>query len=248
MNPLHFSPEYANVLYWFILLIVNFSAIILAFKWFGKTGLYFWIAIAAIIANLQVVKTVDFFFVVATLGNIVYGTSYLATDILSEIYGKKAAAKGVQVGFFTLLSTMIIMQIVLWFIPAADDFAHESLLTIFGFMPRIVIASLLAYLISQRFDIWAFEKWREHFPGDRYLWLRNNGSTMISQLIDTLVFTTVAFIGVYPTDVFIDIIITTYVIKWFVALLDTPFVYLARNLFRRGQTFQEEFQPREEYQ
>ncbi|NBK23039.1 MAG: VUT family protein, partial [Spirochaetia bacterium] len=89
--------------------------------------------------------------------------------------------------------------------------------------------SLIAYLISNLHDIWAFDYWKRKKPGRNTLWLRNNLSTFVSQLIDTLVFTLIAFLGVYPQSVLIQIIISTYVLKWVVAMLDTPFMYLARN-------------------
>lgn len=137
-----------NVLLWILLLLVNFGLIILAYRLFGKVGLYSWMAIAAILANIQVLKTVELFGMVATLGNIIYGTSFLATDILAENHDKKEAKRGVWIGFFSLVATVIIMTICLWFIPHESDFAQSSLETIFSIMPRIAIASLIAYLIS----------------------------------------------------------------------------------------------------
>ena len=108
------------------------------YRLFGKTGLFIWIPIAGIIANIQVLKVVDLFGINATLGNIVYASSFLVTDILSENYGKKSAAKAVFVGFLSLIASMILFQAALWFTPAADDWAQDSLVNIFGFMPRIV--------------------------------------------------------------------------------------------------------------
>jgi hypothetical protein len=99
---------------------------------------------------------------------------------------------------------------------------------IFGLMPRIAFGSLVAYVVSNLHDIWAFDYWKRKHPGNRTLWLRNNLSTIVSQLIDTLVFTFIAFWGVYPTEVLTGIVISTYLLKWVVAVLDTPFMYLAR--------------------
>ena len=100
-----------------------------------------------------------------------------------------------------------------------------SLAAVFGVLPRIAGASLVAYLISQRHDVWAYHFWRERFPGP--LWLRNNLSTIVSQLIDSVVFTLVAFVGVFPPAVLVQIVITTYLFKAIVAVADTPFLYLA---------------------
>lgn len=216
-----------NILLWILLLLVNFGLIILAYRLFGKIGLYSWMAIAAILANIQVLKTVELFGMVATLGNIIYGTSFLATDILAENHDKKEAQKGVWIGFFSLISTVIIMTICLWFVPHESDFAQSSLETIFSIMPRIALASVVAYLFSNFHDIWAYNFWRKKFSGFKNIWIRNNLSTMTSQLIDSVIFSTLAFWGIFEWDVFWQIFISTFIIKIIVAACDTPFVYLA---------------------
>ncbi len=124
------------------------------------------------------------------------------------------------------------MQIALLFQPAADDFAQPHLSALFGFMPRIALASMAAYLISQMHDVWAFHAIKER-TGGRMLWLRNNASTMISQLLDSSIFCIIAFWGLFPMNVFMEILLSTYIIKVAVAALDTPFMYLARHLFRK---------------
>lgn len=220
-----------NEFLWLAMLLVNFGMITGAYRLFGRMGLFMWIPIATIIANIQVIQTIELFGLTATLGNIVYATSFLVTDILSENYGKKQAQKAVWVGFYSLLSMTLIMKLATLFSPAQDAFAQktfESLTTIFNFMPRIVIASLFAYLISQRHDIWAYHFWKKRFSGRKQIWIRNNLSTMTSQLIDSVVFTLIAFWGVFPTPVLVEIVLTTYLLKWLVAAADTPFVYLAR--------------------
>src|SRR5690554_1460429 len=98
-----------NEVLWLLLMVVNFGLILCSFKFFGKKGLYAWIAMAAVLANIQVLKLVELFGYEATLGNIIYGTSFLATDILNEFYGKKEARKGVYLGLFTLVTFTVIM-------------------------------------------------------------------------------------------------------------------------------------------
>ena len=225
-----------NELLWVVLMFVIFLFITLAYRLFGKTGLYAWIAMSMIIANMQVLKTIELFGFVTALGNVIYGTTFLATDILSESYGKKAAKKGVFIGFFVLIATTAVMQLTIYFIPHASDFASPALATIFGFLPRIAIASLTAYIISQSHDVWAFHFWKRVFKG-KHLWIRNNLSTMTSQLIDNTIFTWIAFVGffglfgwnqVFGWDIIIEIFLVSYVLKWIVAVVDTPFVYLAK--------------------
>ncbi len=213
---------------WLLMLIINFLAIIIAYRLWGKLGLFIWVPIAAIIANIQVTKTIELFGFEATLGNIIYATSFLTTDILSENYGKKAARKAVGIGFFALIVMAALMNAAIWFIPAPSDFVQESMTTIFSLMPRIALASLAAYGVSQLHDIWAYDFWKSKYPAKRSIWIRNNLSTMVSQLIDSVVFTFIAFYQVFPTAVLIEITATTYFLKWIVAVADTPFIYLAK--------------------
>lgn len=219
-----------NEIFWVILLLVNFGLILLAYRIFGKTGLFIWVPIAAIVANIQVVQTIHLFGFTATLGNIVYASSFLVTDILSENYGKQEAKKAVWIGFFSLISMTILMNVALYFEPTEAEFSQktfESIETIFSLMPRVVLASLSAYLVSQRHDVWAYHYWRKKFTSSKSIWIRNNLSTMVSQFIDSLVFTSIAFIGVYPPEVLLEILLTTYFLKWIVAAADTPFIYVA---------------------
>lgn len=231
----------SNEILWFLFALVNFSLIVLAYKLFGKTGLFAWIAMGTILANIQVIKSIDFdlgFVVVAaTLGNIMYGTLFLVTDALGEKYGKKEAKKAVYIGFFSLLATVIIMQVALLFEPNSFDIAQGSFNIIFDFLIRLSLASLTAYAVSQMFDVYLFNKIKERYPSDKLLWLRNNGSTLLSQLIDSLIFVPIAFAPIMlfgtmglPWDIVWEIFWTTYIIKVLVAFLDTPFVYLIKKI------------------
>ncbi len=211
------------------MLIGNFALILLSYRLFGKLGLYIFIPIAVIVANIQVVKTVELFGFTTTLGNIVYASSFLVTDILSENYGKKEAKTAVYIGFFALLAATGLMNLALLFEPAESDFAQPALQTIFSLLPRIAGASLAAYLFSQLHDVWAFHLWKKLYPQLRFLWLRNCASTAVSQAIDTVIFTFLAFLGQFSLPVVVEILWTTYLMKLVVAVCDTPFVYIARH-------------------
>ncbi len=220
----------SNELIWFIFALVNFVLIVISYKLFGKYGLIAWVAMGTVLANIQVVKFIEIFGLTATLGNIMFGTLFLATDALNEKYGVKEAKRAVYVGFFSLLAMVIIMQFVLRFTEYGDGDVQEAFEMIFGLLPRLALGSLTAYLISQILDVHLFQKIREKFPSDKMLFVRNLGSTMISQFVDSIVFVPIAFLGVVPANVLWQIILTTYIIKIMVAALDTPFIYLMKHI------------------
>ncbi|UOQ93528.1 queuosine precursor transporter [Halobacillus shinanisalinarum] len=220
----------SNESLWILFALVNFSLLLGIYRLFGKPGLFVWIGMSTVIANIQVVKTIELFGLTATLGNIIYGTVFLATDILNEKYGKHVAKKAVWMGFSTLIIMTIMMQAAIHFTPGQSDIAQPALETLFGIAPQIALGSLTAFICSQYVDVWLYSKIKRIFPSDRSLWVRNNGSTMISQLLDSAIFCGIAFYGLYPLDVWFEIFLTTYLIKFIVAVLDTPFLYAAKKI------------------
>lgn len=221
-----------NELLWFAFIFIDLSLALCIFKFFGRSGMYALIVFNLLLCNIQVLKTIELFGLTTTLGNILYASIFFTTDLLSEFYGKKDAQKGVYLGFIAMVMTTLYMQLALQFVPASDDFIQPHLEAIFSFFPRIVLASLAAYFVSQLHDVWAYHFWHKRTNG-RHLWLRNNASTCVSQLLDSVIFCSIAFAGVFPWDIWWEILFSTYVLKLFVALIDTPFIYLARYLYRR---------------
>lgn len=229
---------------WFgvLFMLAHFAFFLLCYRMFGKVGVYAWIGMATVLANIQVVKSIDIFGIVLTLGNTMYGTIYLASDLLNEKYGQQDAKKAVWFGFFTMIASTVIMQLALQFTPQSDDFAiaaQQSMETIFGLMPQIAAGSLCAYFISQFLDVRIYTALKRLFPKPNQLWIRNNGSTVVSQLVDSLVFTTIAFFGVYDFPTWLSVFITTYLIKFVVSIVSTPFLYAARSF-----TFKDEAEGR----
>ncbi|MFP7477408.1 queuosine precursor transporter [Terribacillus saccharophilus] len=222
-----------NDLLWIVFSIINFVLLLIMYRLFGRLGLFVWVGMATVLANIQVTKTIELFGLTATMGNIIYGTIFLASDILNENYGKKIARKAVGLGFATLIIMTIIMQVVLVFDPAPSDIAQTSLSTIFGFLPRVALGSLIAFGISQYVDVWLYALIKRILPDDKFLWVRNNGSTMLSQLLDTLVFCTIAFAGIYEGSVWFEIFISTYLLKFVVSIISTPFLYGAKRMYKQ---------------
>lgn len=228
-----------NELLLILSLLLIYSALLLFYYLFGKDGLYAWTVIATIAANIEVLILVDAFGMEMTLGNILFASTFLVTDIISEIYGKKDANRAVNLGIATSFAFIIISQSWLLYLPSANDWASSSIHVIFKNTPRVMLASFLVYAICQRFDVWLYHKWwafttkkTGNYKG--YLWLRNNGSTLLSQLLNTVLYTFGAFAGLYDLPTLIEICISSYVIFIITSLADTPFVYAARKIRPRG--------------
>ena len=171
-------------------------------------------------ANITAVKIIAVGSEGIDAGIIAYPLTFLISDVLSEVYGRKTTAKVVWLGFLANL-IMISFVYTAGQIPAASFWNdQESYDKILGSVPRIVIASMLAYIVSQNHDIIAFEMWRSFTKG-KFLWLRNNASTMVSQGIDTMIFVIVAFIGIYSNDAIWNMIWITYTIKIVVAIAES---------------------------
>ena len=218
------------------LLYIAFTVAALAFTLtafkLGQSWLFAFVAACVTLMNIFVLKQIDLFGLSVTGGNVLYSSVFLATDLLSEHYGKRAARRAVHIGFFVSVFFVAASQFMLRFEPNAHDFAQGSFATIFDLTPRIVAASMIAYLASQHLDIVLFEAIRRATRG-RYLWLRNNGSTFVSQAVDSMVFNVIAFYGIFETGVLLEVILFTYLVKLIVAVLDTPFIYLSKLAFMR---------------
>jgi uncharacterized integral membrane protein (TIGR00697 family) len=211
--------------YWFLLqALITLPVVLLCFR-LGRPWVMAYIAVSIVLMNIFAMKQVNIFGLEATLGNIMYASIFLATDLLSEHYGRKEAFKAVRVGFFFAIFAGLMVQFALHYVPSEYDFAQESFATLFSLTPRIVAASLLTYLLSQNLDIWLFHAIKKR-TGEKWLWLRNNASTLVAQFIDSWVFTYLAFYGVF--EQLPQIALFTFFIKMAIALLDTPFLYLSK--------------------
>lgn len=218
-----------------ISLFFSYSLVIVFYKLSGKTGLFTWISICTILANIEVTILIRAFNLEQTLGNTLFASSFLATDILSEKFGKEESKKGVLIGTATSIVFIIFSFIWIHYIPSENDLVHSSIKSIFSSTPRILIASLIAYVISEYLDVnlyHFFWKLTEKKSGNsnKYLWFRNNAATLISQAVNIVLFNFGAFLGIYDFNTLFSITISCYIIYIFTSLLDTPFIYLAKKL------------------
>lgn len=207
-------------------------------------GLNMIFAVALVISNVVTAKLfatgLTLFGVPVTLPGaaLCYAITFLMTDVIGEIWGKQEANRTVRWGFIAqALASVLILAT--QYLPAASADVQEAYNTLLGQNWIFVVGSLTAYFCSQSWDVWIFHKIRKHFSGDpKKRWLWNNGSTMTSQIIDTVVFIGISFgIGfgwlfdsAMLPQLFV-MMIGQYVLKFILAALDTPFFYL---LTRRG--------------
>ena len=224
-----------NELLFLLTIVFYLGGVLFAYKFFGKTGLYVWTAIGAVLSNIEAMKMVTMFGLNVTLGNALYASNFLVTDILSEKYDKESSNKAVNIGLFVTVIWLIATQLILKFTPNSFDTINTSLNEVFNFMPRIAIASIFTYAVSQKIDIILYHKIWEITDkifknSNKGLWIRNNVSTLTSQFVDTTIFTIIAFIGTVSINELVSLIFTTYILKAIVAILDTPIIYIAKKI------------------
>lgn len=188
-----------------------------------------------ILANIVAVKLFSVgSFAMLPAAVIIYVFTYPIIDVIVEVYGKKEAQTTVKAGLLTQVFALIFISITIQ-LPAAPVFtAQESYQTILSGSFRVILASLISYAISQNLDVLVFNRLKSKH-GQKKLWLRNNASTMLSQLVDTSIFITIAFIGTMPFSVLIGLIFTQYIFKFVASILLTPVVYGLVSLVRKKE-------------
>ena len=196
----------------------------------GKAWLQTFLVLSYIITLSITNKFFDLFGLTATAGIITYSGIFLATDMMTERYGKAAGFQTVRIGFVMSALYVLATQVNLLFEPLSFAAGMSAAMDeVFGGTVRVMIAGFSVYLIAQHFDVWLY-----HFihkkTGEKYLWLRNCASTMASQTIDSVLFFTFAFYGTLSNSDFLAILLTGIALKLVIALLDTPFIYLARRI------------------
>lgn len=223
-------------------LIIIYGSVLIFYKLFNTTGMYAWTAFATVIANIEVLIMINAFSLEQTLGNVMFASTFVVTDILSENHGKKYADKAVALGIGISVMFIIVTRFWLLFTPSENDFTRNAFETIFSNTPRIMLAGFSVYVLAQILDVWLYHKiwsFTEKKSGGRkkFLWLRNNVATLISQLVNAVFFNLIAFWGIYDNSTLLSIIISTYVIYAVAAFLDTPIVYWSRKIALRNNSY-----------
>jgi len=232
----------------FMALSACYASIIIAAKFFQKEGLYIYSTISIIACNMQVLKAmeVSWYSKPIALGTLLYATTFLASDVITELYGAPAARKSVGLGFMGSIIMLVLMIFTLGLrplnIPETSEHshfnqAHDALSIIFSPNAAIVVASLTAYLSSQLADIFIFSKLKT-YTHSSCLWLRTLASTSIAAFVDTAIFSTLAWVIFSPEPVSLDTLIFSYIlgayaIQFMVALLNIPAFYLLLKIVKK---------------
>jgi uncharacterized integral membrane protein (TIGR00697 family) len=232
------------------LLVFCFSCMLLLWWAWQESGLYLYNILAIIIANIQVLKTTPFPFTgePVALGTLLFATTFIVSDILTEHKGVKTAQLGIKLSLTAQILMTIFMVITLIYPTTAgnfkglDDFdnitnpVQYGMYIIFAPSVRLLIASLSSYYLSQILDIYLFKLLKE-WTHKKFLWLRFNISIMVSGLFDNIMFSTLAWVLLNPEPVTFHTLVFTYIISTYIArvivsLVSTPVMYLSYQLKR----------------
>lgn len=219
-----------NELLFFLAIIAAFSCVVLVGRWFGEPGLVAWVAISTVLANIILPKQITLFGLDVTLGNVMFSSTYLCTDILSERVGLKRSRRAVFVGLASALFFIGLSQFALWFVPNDFDMAHLAMKELFTISVRVTAASVLMFFLANLCDVYLFESLRKKYP--EKLWLRNNVSTIVCNCVENFALMLLGFWGIYDFKTCMIIAAGTCVIEAIVGICDTPFVYIGRKLFK----------------
>lgn len=218
-----------NELIGIIEIVVIFGLLLLTKKLFGKTGLIVWSSVALIVANIQVCKNIEIFGIATALGNVMFASTFLATDILTECYGAKEAKKSIIIGVASVILFLIGMQFTLLFRPSELDIIDTSMKTLFTLTPRVCISSLVMCALANMADVYLYDKLKKATNG-KYMWLRNNICTIVCNGLENFGFMFLAFAGIFTFKDMIVMSLMGCVIEGIIALCDTPFLYLAKKI------------------
>ena len=207
-------------------IFVVFSLLLLFKKVFGKFGVLAWIPLSTVMANILTVKNASIFGMNTAIGSVMFASTFLATDILTECYGVREARRGVLLGLFGALMFMISSQIALLYSPSSIDYASGAMRELFGLNLRVSLSSVMMYFVANMADVFLYEKLRQKTKGKK-LWFRNNVSTIICNCLENFLFVLFGFYGLYDFSQCMEIACSISIIEMIAGLCDTPFLYLA---------------------
>lgn len=218
-----------NHLWLFLEMSFVFGMLVLLKRLYGKAGVFAWIAVATIFANIFEAKNISLFGLNVGAGHVMFGSVFLATDILNECYSKAEAKKGVFVGLLADISLIVVSAIMCLYSPSQADAVNGSVKQLFTMSIRVTVASAVMFFIANWCDVLIFDKIKRMTKG-KYLWLRNNVATIICNCLENFIFYFLAFLGVFDAGQLVSMSLATCVLEIVIGIFDTPFLYLARKV------------------
>jgi len=212
-----------NILFFAICLLISYTLVVLSYKFLGKIGLFIASALYLVIVNIFAVENVELAGYAVALGTLLYGTVFLTKDVLIEKYGEKVATKSVITDSISMLVFTLLTWIFLFFVPVVSP-TSDAITTVFALIPRVFLGSLIAYIISVIIKIKLYGVLKQKYNKP---YVSSKVSSLVGQLIDSIIFISIAFIGVLSFGAILEILLVTYIVKVIYTLLATPFLYWA---------------------
>lgn len=208
---------------------IFFGGLLVIKKFYGVNGLFAWITIATCLAEIQVCKSITILGIGTSMGNVLFASTFLATDIIRENYGNEFAKKGPMFSILGALIYVVFAFITPIFIPADFDLAQSSMKVLLSLSLRVTVSSIVMLFVANLLDVFLYDKLYEKMNGKK-MWLRNNICTIICNCTENYIFTFLAFYGVFDLKTVILIANSATLIEMLIALLDTPFLYLSKRI------------------
>ena len=221
--------------------IISVTSFTLLGSWYARKynradlliGLYVtFVLVAQVLATKISVFDLGFGTFFGPSGVIVFSLTYLMTDIVNEKFGRKETHRMILIAFISQIAMVFFFWLGVKFQPAPFWTIQETWGQIFNLVPRITIASWIAFLITENFDAYVFS-WFKILTKGKYLWMRNTFSSIPALLLDSIIFIPLAFLGVMPV---LPLIIGQTAVKWLVGLVNIPFMYLNKAILGEDKT------------
>jgi len=221
--------------------IISVTSFTLLGSWYARKynradlliGLYVtFVLVAQVLATKISVFDLGFGTFFGPSGVIVFSLTYLMTDIVNEKFGRKETHRMILIAFISQIAMVFFFWLGVKFQPAPFWTIQETWGQIFNLVPRITIASWIAFLITENFDAYVFS-WFKILTKGKYLWMRNTFSSIPALLLDSIIFIPLAFLGVMPI---LPLIIGQTAVKWLVGLVNIPFMYLNKAILGEDKT------------
>jgi len=229
-----------NEILFIVAVLIDLLFIALAAR-FGRVGLILAMAINLILVSTFAPKLISLFGAVSNIGNIFYGSIFIAANLLIERYGIKTAVAAIWLSFSCNIFFVVMSQFALRFIgETASLTANDAITALFASAPRIALASIIAYLLVQHLNVWLYSFIKDKTNG-RNLWLRHISSTTVSQLLDSVIFFGIAFYAVIPNATLVEAMIIGFILKTVIGVVGTPFLYFTASLLPQKYSEEDDY-------